>query len=110
MLAVVHHEQQLLVLQVREQEGPWLGRGLVAQVKGRQRGVGDHRRIADVGQLDHPGAIPEAPLEGGRDPDRQARLADTARADEADQARRGELLPGLRELTAAADEARCFSR
>ena len=110
VLAVVHHEQQLLVLQVREQEGPWLGRGLVAQVQGRQRGVADERGIPNLSELDQPCAVPKVACQTGPDPDREAGLADTARADEADQAGRGQLLPEFSKLTATADEARRFSR
>ena len=60
VLAVVHDEQQLLVPQVREQEGPRLGRGLVAQVQGRQHGVADQRRDPEPRRappaMRHPGS------------------------------------------------------
>ena len=66
VLAVVHHQQQLLVAQVGEQEGPRLGRGLVAQVQGRQDGVVDQSRVPDLGELDQPRAVGEAAREVGR--------------------------------------------
>jgi len=100
----------LLVLQVREQECPRLGRDLAAQVHCRQRGVGDHCGIPNLGELHQPGAVPEAASETGADPDRKPGLADAARADEADQAGRCELLSELGKLTATADEARRFGR
>ncbi len=105
VLAVVHQEQQLPVPQVGEQESPRLGRGLVAQVQGREDRVPHQVGVPDIGQLDQPCAVREGAGEIGPDPDREAGLADAARADERDQANRAELLPQLRELAAAADEA-----
>ena len=105
VLAVVHQEEQLPVPQVGEQEGLRLGRCLIAQIQGREHRVADQVRIPDVGELDEPRAVREGSREIGPDPDREAGLADAARADEGDQANRGELLPQLRELAAAADEA-----
>src|SRR5713226_4657347 len=104
MLAVVHDQQQFLVPQVRKHKGQGLGRGLVPQVQSCQDGAGDKCRVMQLGELDQPPAAAEAASEICRCPDRQACLADPARADEADQAGLGELLPDFRELTAAADE------
>ena len=105
VLAVVHEEQQLPVPQVGAQEVARLGGSLVAQVQGREDRVVDQGGVPDVGQLDQPGAVREGSSEIGPAPDREAGLADAARADEGDQADRGELLPELGELAAAADEA-----
>ncbi len=106
MLAVVHQEQQVLVPQVGDQEDPWLGRRLVAQVQGRQHGAGDESRVANVGELHHPCSVPEAAPEVRARPDREAGLAHAARTDEGDQTGRGERRPDLRDLAAATDEAR----
>ena len=105
VLAVVHDQQQLLVVQVGKQEVQGLERGLVPQVQGRHDGIADQRWVLDFGELDQPSAAAEAACEIGRDPDRQARLADPARPYQADQAGPGELLPDFGQLTAAADEA-----
>ena len=86
MLAVVHYQQQLLVPQVRQQQGGGLGAGLIPQVQSRHDGVGHQCRVQDFSELDQPSAAAEAAAQVCRDPDRQARLADPARADEADQA------------------------
>jgi len=110
VLTVVHHQQQLLVLQVREQQGQRLRRRLVPQVQGRQNGVAHQRGILNLSELDQPGAVREAASEVGRHPDRQAGLADPARPDEADQAGGGEPLSQFRQLAAAADEAGRFRR
>ena len=71
----------------------------------REDRVVDQAGVPDVGELDQPCAVREGSREIGPDSDREAGLADAARADEGDQANRGELLPQLRELAAAADEA-----
>jgi hypothetical protein len=106
MLAVVHFQQQLLVLQVRKQESHGLARGLVPQVQRRHDGVADECRLQHLGELNQPSAAAEAAAEICRGPDGQARLADPARPDEADQACLGELLPDFRDLAAApADKA-----
>src|SRR6266516_3972285 len=105
MFAVVHHQQQFLVPQVSKQDGGGRGRGLVPQIQGRHDGVAHERRVENLSELDQPSAAAEAASEICRDPDRQARLADSARPDEADQPGLGELLPDVGELSAAADEA-----
>ena len=91
VLAVVHHQQELLVLQVRAQQRQRLGRGLVAQVQSRHDGVADQRGVLNLRELDHPCAAREAAREIGRTPNRQAGLADTAWPGEADQAGPGQL-------------------
>src|SRR5437762_5455861 len=54
--------------------------------------------VSNVGQLDQPRAIPEAPCEVCRDPDRKAGLADSSRSNQADQACRAELLSNFGKL------------
>ena len=105
VLAVVHEEQQPPVPQVGQEERPRIGRRLVAQVQGGEDRVADRSRVADVGELDEPRAVREGAREIGPHPDREAGLADAARAHEGHQSSRRELLPQLRELAAAADEA-----
>ena len=105
VLAVVDQEEQLLVLQVGEQDGSRAGRRLIAQIQRGEDGVLDETRVPDVGQLHEPRATRERARKLGGAPDRQSRLPDTTRADEGDQAGRGELRPKLRELAATADEA-----
>jgi hypothetical protein len=104
VLAVVHHQQQPLVPQVRQQQGRRLGRGLVAQVQCGEDGVTDQRRVAHVRELDQPHPVPERPGEIGPGSDRQAGLAHATRPEERDQARVGEPRPYVGELPAAADE------
>jgi hypothetical protein len=104
VLAVVEDQQQLLVPEVGAQPGGRLGRSLVAQAEGGHDGVADQGRIPQLRELDQPGATPETPAEVGRDPDRQAGLAHTTRAYQADQPRARQLLPDFGQLTAAADE------
>jgi hypothetical protein len=105
MLAVVHDQQQLLVLQVREQQVQGLGCGLVTQVQRRHGRVAHECRVPDFSELDKPSAVAVATTEVCRGADRQTCLAHAARPDEADQAGLGELLPDLRNLAAAANEA-----
>ncbi|GAA1688101.1 hypothetical protein GCM10009733_100900 [Nonomuraea maheshkhaliensis] len=104
VLAVVHHQQQPLVPQVRQEQCHRLGRGLGAQVQGRRHGVADQPGIADLGQLDQPRAAGEPAPEIARHPQRQPRLADPAGTDQADQPGLRELAPDHREFTASAHE------
>src|SRR5262249_58728554 len=78
------------------------------QGKSGHDGVGHQGRVQDLGELDQPAAVAETAGEVGRNPDRQARLADSARPDQADQAGLGELPPDVGDLAAAADEAGCL--
>ncbi len=110
MLAVVHHEQELLGPQVGQQEVEWFGGRLVPQVERCHGSVAHERWIEDFSELDQPRAVAETPAKVGCRPDRQARLADAARPDQTDQPGIGELLPNRRELAAASDEARGLSR
>ncbi|TME25980.1 MAG: hypothetical protein E6I75_26975, partial [Chloroflexi bacterium] len=66
MLTIIYDQQQLLVMQVTEQQGLGLGRGLVAQIQGREDGVGDQRGIPNLGKLDQPWPAREAPPEIAR--------------------------------------------
>jgi len=61
-------------------------------------------------ELHHPRAAWEATREIGRDPERQAAFANTARPGEADQSGCGELASKFCEFAAAADEARRLGR
>ena len=97
-------------MQVTEQQGLGLGRGLVAQIQGREDGVGDQRGIPNLGKLDQPWPALEAPPEIGRNADGKAGLADTTWPNQAYQARRGKLLSQFGELAAAPDEAGRFGR
>src|SRR5215470_1122938 len=105
MLAVIHHEQELLAPQVGQQECEWFGGRLVPQVKRRHGSVAHERLIRDFCKLDEPGAAAETPAKVGGEQHRQARLADPAGSDEAYQSGVAELPPDLRELAAASDEA-----
>ena len=87
------------------EQGVRARRGLVAQVEGRHDSPADQGRILHLGQLDQPAAVAEAAGEVAGRADRQPGLAHPARADQADQAGLGELLPDLGQLAAAADEA-----
>ena len=66
VLTVVEDEQQLPVLQVGEQDLQRLDCGLVAEVQGCEHGVGHQSPIANLGQLDQPGAVREATSQVGR--------------------------------------------
>lgn len=110
VLAVVHDQQQFLVLQVRKQESQRLGRGLVPEVQGRHGGVAHGIRVQDFSELNQRSAVTETASEVCRDPDRQACLADPARPRQGDQAGMGKLLSDFREFAAAADEAGRLSR
>jgi hypothetical protein len=88
MLAVVDDEQDLLVPQVGQQQGKRIGRGLVPEVKCGHRSMADQRWVDDFGKLDQPGAAGEATPHLGGEPDRQARLPDPARTNQAHQASR----------------------
>src|SRR5450759_1026390 len=106
MLAVVDEEQQLLVAQELEQHGQRTRRGLVAQVEGGHERAADRRWIPNLAEFDQPGAVRKTACQVGRDPDRTACLAHSARPDQADQPRLAELLAQLGDLPAPADEAR----
>src|SRR5213082_2684308 len=54
------------VLQVGEQDLQRLDCGLVAEVQGCEHGVGHQGPIANLGQLDQPGAVREATSQVGR--------------------------------------------
>src|SRR5438128_1458788 len=64
----VEAEQQLLVLQVGEQDLQRLQSGLVSQVQGCEHGVGHQGSIANLGELDQPGAVRESTSELGPNP------------------------------------------
>src|SRR5207245_1977830 len=110
MLAVVHHQQELLVPQVRDQKGGWISSCLVSQIQRREGGIGNQSRVPDFGEFDKPRAAFEAARQVGGDAYRKAALADTARPDEANNAGRGQLVSQFAKFAPAADEARCFSR
>ena len=109
MFTVVHHQQEVLVLQIGKEEDEWLGEGLIAQVERGHGGVAYQGRVSNVGQLDQPRAVGEATRQVCRDPDRQAGLANSSRPDQANHASRAELLSNLGKLAAPTDEARRFS-
>jgi len=90
VLAVVEYQQYLLVAQVGEQKVPRLG-GLVPQVESGDQGAAHQRGVDDLGEFDDPAAVSEGASQVGHCPDGEPGLADAARADEADQARVGEL-------------------
>src|SRR5205823_9706519 len=102
--------QQLLVLEVPKQESDRIGRGLIAQIEGRNDGVGNEPGLAHVGKLDQPRAGGKAPREIGGGADGKTRLAYAARADQADDPGRCQLLAKLCQLAPATDEAGRFSR
>jgi hypothetical protein len=80
--------------------------GLVTEVEGGEHGVGHQGLIANLGQLDQPGAISEAARKIGRRPQCEPGLPDTSWPDETDEAGSGELPPDLGKLPAAAHKAR----
>jgi hypothetical protein len=106
VFAVVQHEQELLVPQVGDQDLRRLHGGLVSEVQGGDHGVGHEGFVANLRQLDQPGAIGETTAEVGGAPQGKSGLPDTTRPDEADQAGGAELLPDLAQLSSAPDEAR----
>ena len=108
VLAVVQHQKQLLVREVRPQQGERFGRCLVAQVHRGHHGVAHQRRVPDLRQLDQPRAVPEPARQIARGPDREPGLAHAARSHQAHHPRRRQLLAQLGQLAAAADEARGF--
>src|SRR5205085_8314573 len=71
----------------------------------RHDGVADQCGIPNLSQLDQPCTAGKATAELGRNSDREAGLADTARSDQADQAGRSELPSEFRKLATAAAEA-----
>ena len=105
MLAVIHEQQELPVLQVCEQKGEGLGGCLVAQVKGQHDGVAHQAGISKVGQLDQPGPVAEAAPQIGPDPDAEAALSHASWTDQADQARLAQRPPDFSKLIPPADEA-----
>jgi hypothetical protein len=109
VLTVVDNQQQLAVAQIGQQDLQRLRRGLIPKVQGRAHRVGYQGGIADLGELDPPGAVREASSEVRRTTDSQARLPDTSGADETDQARAGQRLPKFRQLPATPDEGRRLS-
>jgi len=83
---------------------------LVSQVERRDHGVRHEGAIANLGELDQPGAVGESPSEVGCDSKGESTLPGSPWPNEADQAGGRELLPDLAKLLAAADEACEFSR
>src|SRR2546430_1562680 len=79
---------------------------LVPEVEGAENNVGHESAIANLGQLDQPGAVGKSSGKVGRSPKREPGLTDTSWADETDEPARVELLSDLGELAPAADEAR----
>ncbi|MFZ0920425.1 MAG: hypothetical protein WB807_13570 [Candidatus Dormiibacterota bacterium] len=57
VLAVVKHEQQVFLPPEGRQDPQGLHPGLVTEVKRRKHGVGHEDRIANLGELDQPGAV-----------------------------------------------------
>jgi hypothetical protein len=104
MLAVIEHQEQFLVAQVRPKQIHRLGRSLVTQVECGHHRIGDQRWVPHIGQLHQPGAPGESSPEIGGDTDRQPSFAHATRTDQADQARGGQLPPGLGQLVMATDE------
>jgi hypothetical protein len=68
VLTVVEDEQQLPVLQVGEQDLQRLDCGLVSEVEGCEHGVGHQSPIANLGELDQPGAVRESTSKVGGNP------------------------------------------
>src|ERR1700730_413007 len=106
MFTVVEQEQQLPVLQVGEQDLQRLCCGLISEVEGLEHRIGHEVTIANLGELDQPGAVRESPSEIGPNPKSESGLPDTPRTHQTDEAGGRELLSDLGELPPAADEAR----
>jgi hypothetical protein len=109
VLAVIENEQQVSLAQEGSQDLQRLHSGLVTEVNCREHGVEHDRRIANFGELDQPGPIPEPALEVGGGPQRQSGLPHTSWPDETDEPGGRELLPDLGQFATAAHEARRLS-
>ena len=75
-------------------------------IQGAEDNVGHPSAIANLGQLDQRGAVGKSSAKISRRTKCETSLPDTSWPDETDEPGRGELLPDLSELAAAADEAR----
>jgi len=106
VLAVIQEEQHLPLSEVGGQDLQGRSGRLVPEVEGAEDNVGHESAIANLGQLDQPGAVGKSSAKVGRSPKREPGLTDTSWPDETDEPGRGELLPDLSEFAAAADEAR----
>ena len=106
MLTVVEDEQHLLVLELGDQDLHRSQGRLIPEVEGREDCVGHQSPVADLGQLDQPGAIGEPACKIGRGSQCESGLTHTPWPDETDEPARAELLSDLGELAPAADEAR----
>src|SRR2546430_13205746 len=87
-----------------------LGPSLVSEVEGRDHRVRHEGAIANLGELDPPGAVGESPSKVGCDSKGEPTLPGSPRPNEADEAGGRELLPELAKLPSAADEACEFGR
>jgi len=87
-----------------------LGPSLVSEVERRDYGVRHEGAIANLGELDPPGAVGESTSKVCCDSKGEPSLTGSPWPNEADEASGRELLPDLAKLLAAADEACDFGR
>lgn len=105
MLTVIQYDQRLLGAQPPHDVGDGAPiRGCAHPQRGRGD-LGDIAGIVELGQLDQPHTVREAIHEHGRGLQRKPRLADTARADEGDQAVPGQHVGETVDVLRAAHEA-----
>jgi hypothetical protein len=78
MLAVVQHQQQLLVRQILQQRVSWQARGVITQSQCRYHGLRHQPTVPKLGQISQPHPIRERPTHVGRQPQRQPCLAHPA--------------------------------
>ena len=104
LLAVVEDQQRLPRLQMRAQRVRERLARLLAHGEHLRRLVRDERRIADRREVQEPDAVGIRVEHVGGDLQRQPRLAETAHAEQRQQAVALEELSGLLELALASDE------
>ena len=106
MLAVVEDQQRLQRLEVRAQRLRERASRLFAHAQHLRDLVRDQRRIADRREIDEPDAVRIRVEHVGGDLQREAGLAETAHAEEREQARALEQLLRLGDFALAPDERR----
>jgi len=106
MLAVVQHQQQLLVRQILQQRVSWQAWRVITQSQCRYHGLWHQLTVPKLGQISQPHPIRERATHVGRQPQRQPRFPHPADTRQRQQPSITQEPPGLRQLPSTTDETR----